>query len=404
MTLRSAIAHTAIVFLFIATGLSAQTVAVISRDLTGDPQPTVSALLVRRLTAELVARGYEIVDLGSDAHAGGDPGEPRVTSVSVGAVPDDLDVIVAAFYRLDGDAIVVQFVLADPVADIVVGGVLSRQRAGLTISTSVDAAIDDLRPSLDRWERDRDTLRRGMPADRVERIFVYGPQDGVRVRFAALEIGTVRAGRIFVPYSPFPVGSTVPITLTRPGYHERTVDVVLDARRVETTLPALTPAGTVGLSLFATSSFLPGAGVGLRLYPAPDRFYVGFEHYRAFGRRPAVRDVRYYRSRLNVGLSPLSPDLRLRPFVETGGGVIVTDLSSLDRQLSDDPLYSDVFVGVSVGVEAGIGRWKPFVRADVEYSLGFTPNNLLGRRWISPPVTSLPMPVPLATMGVVRTW
>ncbi|TVQ26753.1 MAG: hypothetical protein EA382_04895 [Spirochaetaceae bacterium] len=385
-------------------GLYGQTVAVVSRDLTDEPQPTVSALLVRRLTAELVARGYQLVDLGPAAHDRGDASEPRVSSVAVGEIPDGLDVIVAAFYRLDGDAVVVQFVLTDPVAGIVVGGVLSRQRAGLTISTSVDAAIDDLRPSLDRWERDRETLRRGMPADRVERIFVYGPQDGVRVRFAALEIGTVRAGRIFVPYSPFPVGSTVPITLSKHGYHERTVDVVLDGRRIETTLPSLTPAGTVGLSLFVTSSFLPGAGVGLRLYPAPDRFYVGFEHYRSIQPQPDVRAVRFYRSRLTLGLSPLSPDLRIRPFAEAGGGVIVTDLAPIDRRLTDDELYSDVYVGVSVGVEAGFGRWKPFVRADVDYSLGFTRSNLLGRRWISPPVTSLPVPVPLATLGVVRTW
>ncbi|HKJ85055.1 MAG TPA: hypothetical protein VKA06_03210, partial [Spirochaetia bacterium] len=140
----------------------------ITRDIgEGEVQETLAALLARRLRSELETRGYELSPAGADTSGRGDPDDPRLTMSLLAGVPDDVDVLVAAFYRLEGEAIIVQFVLIDPVVDIVVGGVLSRRRAGLTISASVDEAIDDLRPALDRWETDRDLLRRGAPPDKV---------------------------------------------------------------------------------------------------------------------------------------------------------------------------------------------------------------------------------------------
>jgi hypothetical protein len=288
--------------------------------------------------------------------------------------------------------------------DIVVGGVLSRQRAGLTISTSVDEAIGDLRPALDRWESDRDVLRRGPPPDKVERIFVTGPQEDVRVRFAELEIGEVRGGRIFVPYSPFPVGTTVPMILSKTGYHTRVQQVVLDEPEVETRLPSLYPASRLGLMALWTTSYVRGAGVGIRLYAEPDVFYVLAEHYRFMNPSAGGRATWVTDNRLGLGLYVGPPAALVRGFAELGGGVILTDLEPRATGLVDDELYRDVFAGVSVGAELNLGRWKPFIRADVDYALGFTQNNLLGNRWLSPPVTSLPVPVPMISLGVQHTW
>ena len=383
--------------------------AVITRDIgEGEVQETLAALLARRLRSELERRGYELSPPGPESSGRGEANDPRVTMTVLAGVPDDVDLLVAAFYRLEGEAIVVQFVLIDPVVDIVVGGVLSRRRAGLTISTSVDEAIGDLRPALDRWESDRDLLRRGAPPDKVERIFVSGRQEDVRVRFAELEVGEVRGGRIFVPYSPFPVGTTVPMILSKPGYHERTQDVFLDGPRVEAELPMLYPAATIGLSALWTSSHVRGAGVGLRYYPAADLFYVLGEHYRFVGPPLAPgavgRAVRTADSRLAAGLYFAAPEAFVRPFGELGGGVIVTDLEASGGLLDDDALYRDVYVGVSIGAEINLGRWKPFARADIDYALGLTGNNLLGNRWYSPPLTALLIPVPMTTIGVQHTW
>lgn len=375
------------------------------RDLTDSPgRPAVAELLERRLRAELVVRGYTLADPGEDATGRGNAAEPRVTTIELTEVEQGTDLLVAAFYRSEGESIVIQFVLIDPVVDIVVGGVLSRQRAGLTISTSVDEAIGDLRPALDRWESDRDVLRRGPPPDKVERIFVTGPQEDVRVRFAELEIGEVRGGRIFVPYSPFPVGTTVPMVLSKTGYHTRVQQVVLDEPEVETRLPRLYPASRLGLMVLWTSSYVRGGGLGIRLYAEPDVFYVLAEHYRFMNPAAGGRATWVTDNRLGLGLYVGPPAAPLRGFAELGGGVILTDLEPPATGLVDDELYRDVFAGVSVGAELNLGRWKPFLRADVDYALGFTRNNLLGNRWLSPPVTSLPVPVPMISVGVQHTW
>lgn len=403
--MRRAVLLVSAVLLLVSGAAWGQRAAVLTRDLTeGEFQVSLAALLRRRLEAELVRYGYEIVDAGALASGVASPDEPRTTTIGVDGLPDNLDLLVATFFRLDGDAIIVQFVLIDPLADIVVGGALSRRRAGLTISTSVEEVIADLRPSLDRWEADRNLLRRGPPPDKVERIIVTGRQEDVSVRFAELEVGEVRAGRIFVPYSPFPVGTSIPMTLSKPGYHDRVQDVYLDAAQVETELPLLYPAAQIGLSVLWTTSYVQGAGVGLRYYTAPDLFYILGEHYRFRNPSPEGRSVRISDSRLAAGLYVSAPESFLRPFAELGGGVIITDLEETATRLDDDELYRDIFAGISIGLELNLGRWKPYVRADVDYALGFSRNNLLGNRWLSPPLTARSIPVPMLTLGVQHTW
>lgn len=385
--------------------LSAQSVAVVARDLgQDDANLTVASLLVRRLEAELADRGLSVVDAGSAAILRGDPSDPRVTRVALDAIEESLDLVVSAHYRVDADSIVVQFLLVDPSVDIVVGGTLSRQRTGLTISASIDAAIEEFMPAVIRWQNDSDLLRRGPPPDKVDRIVVTGPQEDVRVRFAEVEIGSVSGGRVFVPYSPFPVGITVPVTLSKPGYHERVVSITLDSPVVEAALPPLAPASSMGLGLLWSSTAVRGAGVSLRLYPAPDRFYVAGEYTRF--RLPEAGALAVGRSdlRFAAGLIFGPPEFFVRPVVEIGGGVLVSDVAEAAPLLDESPVYRDVYTGVAFGAELGLGRVRPFVRGEIEYALGFSRFNLLGNRWLSPPVTSLPVPVPTLTIGVHRTW
>jgi hypothetical protein len=390
--------------LLLTLPLFAQRASVVVRELDADQPGALASLLRRRLESELSDRSYELFDLGEQSIGGVDATEFRIGQLDLGEIPSDLDLVVAAFYRTEDDAVVVQFVLIDAVVDIVVGGVLSRQRLGLTIATAVDSAIEDLVPGLERWERDQDLLRRGPPADKVERIFVFGEQEDVRVRFAELEVGTIQGGQLLVPFSPYPIGSVIPLTLQKAGYHSQTVEVALEARRVETEIPRLTAASSIGLSVLWTSSYVAGAGLGVRYYVEPDLFYVLGEHYRVFGGGDGPRDVWSADSRIAIGLYMAPPQSLLRPYGEFGGGFIQTDLEAQDSRLRDDPLYLDFYTGVAVGLELSLGRLKPFVRAEVDYALGVTVNNLLGNRWLSPPVTALQFPVPMITLGVQRTW
>jgi hypothetical protein len=397
----------ALLFAVLAPLATAQDlVAIVARDLSsGAGQESVGSLLALRLGVELESRGYQLADMGDEAIAAGDTADPRVSTLDLDNLPEEADLLVVAFYRVDGSSIVIQFVLVDPVVDIVVGGVLTRQRAGFNTSAAIVSAIGDLQPALERWENDRSLLRTGPPPDTVERLIVTGSQEDVRVRFAELEVGRIRGGRIVVPYSPFPVGATVPMTLSRPGYHDREVTVVLDAPFVETPLPRLFPASSVGLSLLWTSSYVRGAGVGLRFYPAADLFYLLGEYYHFANPASGGRAIRVGDARLAGGLYVLAPESVLRFFAELGGGMILTDVDAdSGGRLSDEPIYRDLFVGISVGIEANLGRWKPFLRADVDYALGVTRYNLLGNRWVSAPLTSLPFPVPMATIGVQHTW
>ena len=399
--------------MFAAVTIGAQNrVAIVTRDLSPEAgQESVGSLITLRLQLELEGRGYDLIELEDTGDIRGTTSDPRVTLLDFGDLSADTDLVVIAFYRVEGDAIVIQFVLVDPVVDIVVGGILTRQRTGINISTSVVGAIEDLRPSLVRWESDRSLLRTGPPPDTVERLVVFGPQEDVRVRFAELEIGQIRGGQIVVPYSPFPVGSVVPMTLSRPGYHEREVSVELNEPFVQTDIPPLFPASRVGLSVLWTSSYVAGAGLGLRFYPTPDVVYVSGEFYHFLNPGPEIgpatvgRDVRVTDARVSGGLYFFAPEAPFRPFVELGGGMIITDVDAgAGGRLADDPVYRDVFVGLGAGLEANLGRWKPFGRADFDYALGLSTNNLLSRRWVAPPVTERLIPIPMVTVGVQHTW
>ncbi len=387
-------------------GVAQNRVAIVTRDLSPETgQESVGSLLSLRLSVELEGRGYDLVELEEGGDRPGDASDPRVTLLDLGEVSTETDLVVIAFYRVEGGTIVIQFVLVDPLVDIVVGGVLTRQRTGINISTSVVDAIEELRPSLERWESDRSLLRTGPPPGTVERLVVRGSQEDVSVRFADLEIGSIRGGQIVVPYSPFPVDSVVPMTLSRPGYHEREVSVELDQAFVETTIPELFPASRIGLSLIWTSSYLAGAGIGVRAYPAADVFYVSGEFYHFLNPGTEGRAARVTDARLAAGLIFFAPESLVRPFVELGGGFILTDLDpGSGGHLEDDPVFRDAFVGAGVGVEANLGRWKPFARADIDYALGITLYNLLGNRWVSPPLIALPFPIPMLTVGVQHTW
>ena len=385
---------------------------VVVRDLSVTEGDTVvGSLLKGRIESRLGDRGFSIVQIDPEAVDGTvrtDASEPRVSRAIGVEASDDTELVVAAFYRIEEDAIVIQFALLDPLVGVVLGGVLTRVRTGLTISTSIDEAIDELEPVLDRYEDD--SYRLDPPAGKVERVVVAGPQEGVRVKFANIEVGSVRSGQLIVPYSPFPVGTAVPVTLSKPGYHEVEIEVLLESVRNTAEVPALYPASRFGMGFEYTIGYGIGFGAGLRFYVVADQTFIGLDHYQSMERSllTTSRTTRHYDFGLNVGQYLVLPhDSIVRLGVAGGAGFVVTDLDSAvvtapESYLSDDALYTDIYVSGEPFVEVNLGAFKINARIKLHYALGIG-NNLLGNRWIALPSVA-GLSIPSVSVGVLRTW
>jgi hypothetical protein len=397
----------------LATGFAQeQSAGVVVRNLSvQEGDSGVGSLLKSRLESRLGDRGFTIVEIDPDAVDGAvriDAFEPRVSRAIGVDASGDAELVVAAFYRIEDDSIVIQFALLDPLVDVVLGGVLTRVRTGLTISTSIDEAIDELEPALDRYEDD--SYRQDPPAGKVERVVVSGPQEGVSVQFANIEVGSVRSGQLIVPYSPFPVGTSVPVTLSKPGYHDIEFEVLLDSVRNTTQLPELHPASRFGFGLEYTLGYGLGFGAAIRTYIVADQTFVGLDHYQSIEEPslPGSRTTRHFDFALNLGQYLVFPYRSAVRFGVAGGvGLVVTDLDSAaetapESYLSDDALYTDFYVAGEPFVELNLGAFKVNVRMKLHYALGIG-NNLLGARWIALPSVA-GIPIPAISLGVLRTW
>lgn len=385
---------------------------VVVRDLSVQEGDTVvGSLLKSRLESRLADRGFAVVQIDPEAVGGVvriDAFEPRVSRAIGVTAAGDAELVVAAFYRIEDDSIVIQFALLDPLVDVVLGGVLTRVRTGLTISSSIDEAIDELEPALDRYEDD--SYRQDPPANKVERVVVTGPQEGVSVKFADIEVGSVRSGQLIVPYSPFPINTSVPVTLSKPGYHSIEFEVLLDSVRNTTQLPTLYPASRFALGFEFTLGYGMGFGASLRFYTEADQTYIGLDHYQSVERLfPSdSRITRHYDFGVNVGQYLLLPYNSLMRFGVAGGvGFVVTDLDSAletapGSYLSDDELYADFYLAGEPFVELNLGAFKIVSRLKLHYALGIG-NNLLGAKWIAPPSIA-GIPIPALSLGVARTW
>jgi hypothetical protein len=322
------------------------------------------------------------------------PDEERVSYLLRGLNAGDTDVVVAAFYLVQGDTLVIQFALYDPKVKTMLGGVLTRARKGLTIFASVSEAVTQFGPAIQRYVQGGYQVQ--PPTGIVERIEVTGPQDGSRVVLLDREVGTVSGGSLVVPYTQFEIGSTIPVRVTKSGYHTFEGSYKLDSAQVSLRLPALLRETRLDADLAWTFGQATGMGFGGRVYIVPDTLFVGIEHYRTFDYGSfSVAAVRHYDTNVQVGRYVIFSDASIiRLHLALGAGLIVTDVAGIGGQD-----YMDWYVlAGDPTAELRLGPVKVFFRPELHYALGVG-YNLLGRTWVKTPYG-----IPPLTIGARYSW
>lgn len=363
------------------------------------------------LTEDIVATALEgaLTDAGLlvlperrsiSAPEAGEPGRPtlpdeqRITLILGEEDLPEAEVVAAAFYLQEGDALVIQFVLYDPVVDTVLGGVLTRTRSGLTIFTAVQEAVADFEPSIERYVAGG--YQYEPPPGIVERITIRGPREGSSVFLIGERVGEVAGGELVVPYTQFEVGNTLQVELRREGYHDVVESFLLEDSQVDLALPPLRPETRFEGRLRWSLGLTRGIGFAARYYLTPDTLFLGVEQHRSLqGSSAATRDVRNLDYNIRVGRYLVFPyDSFFRASLAAGLGVVLTDVQG-QRQRA----YTDSYVIVGdPTLELSLGRTRIFGRLDLRYALGLG-YNLLGRSWIR-----TPFGLPPVSIGVGYTW
>jgi len=364
----------------------------------GSGDPLVEDILASELTTALQNAGITVAPGRLALATGADqpkiPDEQRVSYLLRGLDAGDTDVVVAAFYLVQGDTLVIQFALYDPKVRTMLGGVLTRARKGLTLFASVSEAVTQFGPAIQRYVQGGYQVQ--PPAGIVERIEVTGPQDGSHVVLLDREVGVVSGGSLVIPYTQFEVGSIIPVKVTKAGYHTYEGTYKLTTPQVALRLPALHRETRADADLVWTFGQATGVGFGGRIHIVPDTLFLGMEHYRTFDYGSfAVAPVRHYDTNLQLGgylIFGTSSIIRLH--LAIGAGLIVTNVAGFSG-----PDYTDWYVlAGDPTAELTLGPVKVILRPELHYALGVG-YNLLGRTWIRTPYG-----IPPLTIGVRYSW
>ncbi len=335
--------------------------------------PEIPEILRSRVTASLRESGF-VVDEGESGAKG---------------------LLLLVGYETFGNEVRLRLRLYDTQEAVVLGGSVARGRAGLSLYNTVDAAIDRLRPGLDRYLDDPYTYR--SPINEVESITFRSRDEGAEVFFADARVGRIYDGSLRLPYTPFAVGSRVRVDVAKEGHHGITYEVTLNESDNLIQLRRLPRRHRYGAQVLWTTGQAQGLGVGFRYYAVPDYTFVQLE--RSFYLQGDVNtggDV--YHNDLSLTLSQyvfFPHDSRLRMTLGGGVGVVFTDFA--DDRL---PEYADFYVTVlSLGLELNLNSWALFFRPQFRYAPGVGDDNLLGRRWVGTETFGPPLGV-----GVLRKW
>ena len=364
----------------------------------GPGEPLVEDILASELIAALQGAGLTVAPGRLTLAKGADqprlPDEQRVSYLLRGLDAGGVNVVVAAFYLVQGDTLVIQFALYDPAVRTMLGGVLTRARKGLTLFASVSEAVKQFGPAIQRYVQGGYEAK--PPTGIVERIQVSGPPDGSRVVLLDREVGTMAGGTLIVPYTQFEIGSTIPVRVIKDGYHSFEGVYPLPSSQVSLSLPALHRETRLDADLFWSFGEAAGIGFGGRIHIVPDSLFLGIAHYRSLDVGSVSTSlVRHYDTNVQIGqyiIFPYTSIFRLQ--LALGAGLIMTDVAGIGGRDYDD-WY--VLVGDPTA-ELALGPVKIFLRPELHYALGVG-YNLLGRTWIRTPYG-----VPPLTIGVRYSW
>jgi len=363
----------------------------------GQRDELVEDILADELSAMLLAKGLGVqgrLELPKGDGKAAPPDEERVSRLLAGLDPRGADVIAAAFYLALDDELTIQFALYDPAVKVVLGGTIARARKGLTSFASAQEAVGAFGPTVERYVQG--SYRVDPPSGLVERIVVSGPRDGSRVVIVDRDFGTVSGGRLVVPYTQYPLGTTVPITVSKEGYHTYSRNVTLSETQSEIATPPLRRETRVDAGLRWSVGQAAGIGFGARFHLKPDAVFLGVEAYRYLEPDSLSRRVvRHYDLGASAGsyvLFPYSSPFRVH--ISVGAGIVVTDVEGIEGKE-----YVDYYVALGdPTAELRLGPVAIFARPDLHYALGVG-YNLLGREWIRTPYG-----LPPITIGARLSW
>ena len=374
----------------------------------GGSEQRIADILFQRVSELASGRGYDVraeptlVQSGSPGSAGGggsvDLTDVRVSQLLVGAVPGDIELVVAVFYRVERTALLIQFALYDPARQTILGGVLTRARTGLTLFTTVERAVAEMAPILDQYLVTRAIQR--PETDTVDSILVRGGQEDVLISFAGRDVGSVTGGELAVPYTPFSIGTRVRYDASKPGYHPVAGVAELDAAENLVSIEPLWRQNRLAVDVHWRFGQAIGLGVGTKVYFIPDVAFVALDQYRQL--QPGNlgggtgANIWHHDVALNVGLYPrlLPPDFPVRVTIGVGVGAVFTGIEGIDA-----PDFVDVYFNVlSPAVEWNLNQWRLFVRPELQFALGVG-SGLLGRTWVR-----TPFGLPPISVGVARQW
>lgn len=362
----------------------------------GELGKRISDILVTRIAGKFAA--FNLHEISAPILTEGtetDETDIRVQPLLAQRVPAATDLVVAAIFRIKTTAVDIQFILLDPKQKTVLGGVLSRARTGLTVFTSVDAAVNDLDPVLTRYLANRYEYR--PPKGVVESITLKSGLEGEEVFFAGRDVGKVQGGVLTVPYTPFPVGSKVRVEVRKPGYHPEEAVIDLPSAQVSTSVPALRRANHFSAGANWVFGQAIGYGIAARIYGIPDWTFLELTAYRDLTPKPRsnFHDQRHYDFGASIGqYLLLSYRSTVRVSVRLGAGIIYTSLAD-----SSTPDFTELYLNLlSPTVEVQLFGWQLYLQPQLKFTVG-AGDNLLGRSWVT---TSLGLP-PIS-VGVLRSW
>ena len=355
-------------------------------------------ILSSELTAMVGNQGITVQPRRLSLPAGADqpalPAEQRLSRLLGGINSTGIDIIVAAFYYTEGDQLTIQFALYDPAVRVVLGGVLTRARKGLTVFASAGSAVADFQPAVKRYVDGGYDV--APPTGMVERIVVSGPQEGCRIVMVDKDFGVISGGKLVIAYSQFRIGTAVPVQVIKEGYHTFQKTVMFTTAEAALELPRLQPETRFDASLTWTLGQALGVGFGGRIHLVPDALFVGVEQYRTLElTSSSFATVRHYDMNVHIGQYVVfPPESFFRVSVSAGVGAIVTDVEGVPGRE-----YTDVYLLVGdPTAEVTLGPVTLFVRPNLHYALGIG-YNLLGTAWIR-----TPFGIPTFCAGARLSW
>jgi hypothetical protein len=149
----------------------------------------IGDILFQRVVELATGRSYDVratptIITGTDSAGAIDLSDVRISQLLAGLPLEEIELVVAVFFRTERSTLLIQFALFDPDRTTILGGVLTRARTGLTLFTTVERAVAELAPILDQYLITRAIQRPDL--DTIDSIAMQGTQEDVLISFAGI--------------------------------------------------------------------------------------------------------------------------------------------------------------------------------------------------------------------------